>query len=186
MDQFGLTKPAEILTKANELFLDFMNANESNVAHDGMDICLCSIDANSNTIHFAGAKRPLYLVTQKDNFNPIKGVNNYFEVGLEDMSLYEIKGNNSSIGGDDLIFHVEDQIFEYNKGDVIYLGSDGYADQFGGEDDRKFKSKRLKNLLLSFQGKSMSDQKEILAQEFQNWMGDKEQTDDVTIMGIKL
>jgi len=102
------------------------------------------------------------------------------------MSLYEIKGNNSSIGGDDLIFHVEDQIFEYNKGDVIYLGSDGYADQFGGEDDRKFKSKRLKNLLLSFQGKSMSDQKEILAQEFQNWMGDKEQTDDVTIMGIKL
>ena len=186
VDQFGLTKPAEILTKANELFLDFMNANESNVAHDGMDICLCSIDANSNTIHFAGAKRPLYLVTQKNNFNPIKGVNNYFEVGLEDMSLYEIKGNNSSIGGDDLIFHVEDQIFEYNKGDVIYLGSDGYADQFGGEDDRKFKSKRLKNLLLSFQGKSMSDQKEILAQEFQNWMGDKEQTDDVTIMGIKL
>ena len=66
------------------------------------------------------------------------------------------------------------------------MSSDGYVDQFGGEDDRKFKSKRLKNILLSIQDKSMSNQKEILAQEFQNWMGDKEQTDDVTIMGIKL
>ena len=61
-------------------FLDFMNANEGNVTHDGMDICLCvQLMSNSNTIHFAGAKRPLYIVTQKDNFNPIKGVNNYFE-----------------------------------------------------------------------------------------------------------
>ena len=70
VDQFGLTKPAEILTKANELFLDFMNANESNISHDGMDICLCSIEDKSNLIRFAGAKRPLYLVTKKDNLRP--------------------------------------------------------------------------------------------------------------------
>ena len=85
-----------------------MNANESNVSHDGMDICLCSIDDNSNTIHFAGAKRPLYVVTQKDNFNPITGVDNYSEVSLEDISLFEIKGNSSSIGGDDIVFNIED------------------------------------------------------------------------------
>ena len=116
VEQFGLTKPAEILTKVNELFLDFMNANESNVSHDGMDICLCSIDDNSNTIHFAGAKRPLYVVTQKDNFNPITGVDNYSEVSLEDISLFEIKGSSSSIGGDDIVFNIEDQVFEYSKG----------------------------------------------------------------------
>ena len=66
------------------------------------------------------------------------------------------------------------------------MSSDGYVDQFGGEDDRKFKSKRLKNILLSIQDKSMSEQKEALAQEFQNWKGDKEQIDDATLIGIKL
>lgn len=186
VDQFGLTRPADVLTKANELFLDFMNSNQGNISHDGMDICLCLIESNSNLIRFAGAKRPLYLVTEKNNFNPISGVNNYTAIGLHEMALYEMKGNNSSIGGDDLNFHVEEQVFEYSKGDTIYLSSDGYADQFGGEFDRKFKSKKLKNILLSNQDKSMSQQKEILVREFDNWKGSKEQIDDITIMGIKL
>ena len=66
------------------------------------------------------------------------------------------------------------------------MSSDGYVDQFGGELDKKFKWKRLKNILLSIQGKSMLEQKEFVAQEFQNWKGDQEQTDDITIIGIKL
>ena len=66
------------------------------------------------------------------------------------------------------------------------MSSDGYVDQFGGESDRKFKPKRLKDILLSIQDKSMSEQKDTLAEEFQNWKGDKEQIDDVTILGIKL
>ena len=66
------------------------------------------------------------------------------------------------------------------------MSSDGYVDQFGGELDRKFKSKRLKNILLSIQDKSMSEQKESVAQEFHNWKGDQEQIDDATIIGIKL
>jgi len=186
VDQFGLTKPAEILTKANELFLDFMNANEGNVTHDGMDICLCAIDSNSNLIRFAGAKRPLYLVSKKNKLNPISGVDNYSVSSLEEMTLYELKGDNSSIGGDDLNFHVQEQVFEYSNGDTIYLSSDGYVDQFGGEFDRKFKSRKLKNILLSIQDKSMSEQKETLAQEFQNWKGNKEQIDDITIFAVKL
>ena len=186
VDQFGLTKPAEILNKANELFLDFMNANESNLSNDGMDICLCSIDSSSNIIRFAGAKRPLYIVTKKNNFKPISVNNNYAELIQEEHALLEIKGNNCSIGADDPVFQVEEQVFQYNKGDTIYLSSDGYVDQFGGELDRKFKSKRLKNILLSIQSKSMPEQKEAVAQEFQNWKGDKEQIDDATICGIRL
>lgn len=186
VDQFGLTKPAEILTKANELFLDFMNANQSNVSNDGMDICLCSIDTNLQVIRFAGAKRPLYLITKKNNFKPIDVINNYLELIQEENALYEIKGNNSSIGAEYPVFQVDEQVFEYTKGDVIYLSSDGYVDQFGGESDRKFKSKRLKDLLLSFQDQSMAEQKDTLAEEFQNWKGDKEQIDDATILGVKL
>jgi sigma-B regulation protein RsbU (phosphoserine phosphatase) len=186
VDHFGLTKPAEILTKANELFLDFMNANESNISNDGMDICLCSIDSKSNVIRFAGAKRPLYLVTKKGDFKMINVNNSYSELIQEENALYEIKGDNCSIGSEDPIFKVQEHVFEYNSGDTIYLSSDGYVDQFGGESDRKFKSKRLKNILLSIQGKSMSDQKEVLAQEFQNWKADKEQIDDVCVIGIRI
>ena len=186
VDQFGLTKPAEILTKANELFLDFMNANESNLSNDGMDICLCSIDSSSSIIRFAGAKRPLYIVTKKNNFKPISVNNNYAELIEDENTLHEIKGSHCSIGSEDPVFQVDEQVFEYSKGDTIYLSSDGYVDQFGGELDRKFKSKRLKNILLSIQGKSMSEQKEAVAQEFQNWKGDKEQIDDATICGIRL
>ena len=65
VDQFNLTKPAEILTKVNSIFLDFMNANQSNISQDGMDICLCAIEPNSKTVRFAGAKRPLYVITKK-------------------------------------------------------------------------------------------------------------------------
>ena len=186
VDQFGLTKPAEILTKANELFLDFMNANESNVSNDGMDICLCSIDHNSNLVRFVGANRPLYIVTKRNYFKPINVINNHTELINKETALYEIKGNKCSIGAEDPVFNVEEQVFEYNSGDAIYLSSDGFVDQFGGEFDRKFKSKRLKKILLSIQDQTMSEQKEILAQEFQNWKGEKEQIDDVTIMGIKL
>jgi len=186
VDQFGLTKPAEVLTKANELFLDFMNANESNISHDGMDICLCSIDSKSNVIRFAGAKRPLYLVTKKDNFKAINIINSYSELIQEQNALYKIKGNNCSIGAEDRFFQVEEQVFQYNKGDVIYLSSDGYVDQFGGESDKKFISKKLQDILLTIQKNSMSEQREILAKEFQNWKGNQEQVDDVTIIGIKL
>jgi len=186
IDQFGLTNPAEILTKANDVFLAFMNANKSNISQDGMDICLCSIDSNSNLIRFAGAKRPLYLMTKINQFKPINVINNYLDLIEEEDVIYEIKGNNCSIGSEYHPFQVKEQVFEYNKGDVIYLSSDGYVDQFGGELDKKFKSKRLKYLLLSIQDKNMSEQKQILAQEFQSWKGDKEQIDDVTILGIKL
>ena len=186
VDQFGLTKPAEILTKANELFLDFMNSNDSNVSHDGMDICLCSIDDNSNLVRFAGANRPLYIVTKKNSFKPVMVVDTNTELIQEENSLFEIKGDKCSIGAEYPVFQVEEHVFEYNKGDTIYLSSDGYADQFGGESDRKFKTKRLKNLLLSIQNKKMPKQKDALIQEFENWKGAKEQIDDVTIIGVNL
>ena len=186
VDQFGLTKPAEILTKANELFLDFMNSNDSNVSHDGMDICLCSIDDNSNLVRFAGANRPLYIVTKQNSFKPVKVVDTNTELIQEENSLFEIKGDKCSIGAEYPVFQVEEHVFEYSKGDTIYLSSDGYADQFGGESDRKFKTKRLKNLLLSIQNKKMPKQKDALIQEFENWKGAKEQIDDVTIIGVNL
>lgn len=71
-------------------------------------------------------------------------------------------------------------------GDVLYLFSDGFADQFGGEADKKYKKKNLKNLLVSIQGEPMNFQQNLLNDAFENWRGNTEQTDDVCIMGVKL
>jgi serine phosphatase RsbU (regulator of sigma subunit) len=71
------------------------------------------------------------------------------------------------------------------KGDTIYIFSDGYADQFGGERGKKYKSKNFKEYLISIQDKSMLDQRELLLQEFLDWKGNLEQLDDVCVIGIR-
>lgn len=76
-------------------------------------------------------------------------------------------------------------IIELEKGDVVYLFSDGYPDQFGGDDEKKFKYKQLKELLLKVHKKPMSDQKEILHKRFEEWKGDTMQIDDVVILGVR-
>ena len=72
------------------------------------------------------------------------------------------------------------------KGDTIYIFSDGYADQFGGPKGKKFMYKPFKNLLLSIQDKNMDDQREILEQRFNEWKGDLEQVDDVCVIGVRI
>ncbi|NCO54839.1 MAG: SpoIIE family protein phosphatase, partial [Bacteroidetes bacterium] len=78
------------------------------------------------------------------------------------------------------------QEIQLNKGDLIYLFSDGYADQFGGPSNKKFKYKALKELLLNNSQMPMCKQKEIIETTFNNWKGKNKQIDDVTIMGIKI
>jgi serine phosphatase RsbU (regulator of sigma subunit) len=78
------------------------------------------------------------------------------------------------------------QQIQLEKGDTIYTFSDGYADQFGGEKGKKFKLKSLKELLLSVQGKPLSEQKQIIDNMFETWKGNLEQIDDVSVIGVKI
>ncbi len=77
-------------------------------------------------------------------------------------------------------------VIKYNKGDSIYMFSDGYMDQFGGEDGRKLKSRKFQELLLTIQDKTMTEQYDILDQFLNKWKGDLEQLDDIIIIGMKL
>lgn len=133
---------------------------------DGMDMALCVYDSDSNLLHFAGANNPLYL--------------------LRDGQLERIGADKMPIG----IHMTSDKPFTNYKisprdGDIIYLFSDGYADQFGGEYGKKFKYKAFRELLLSVHNRSMDDQKTIIEERFDKWKGDLEQVDDVLVMGIK-
>ena len=163
--EYGLTILGEILDKTREIVLDELSKNNEDVK-DGMDIALCRL--NGNTLEYAGANNPLWIVRNGE--------------------LLETKPNKQPIGKFDNPIPFTNHTIELQKGDSIYIFSDGYIDQFGGEKDKKFGSKRLKNLFLSIQEKSMEEQKNILTYTLSDWMNisNAEQLDDICIMGIKI
>lgn len=171
VNEKGLLKPAEILSEANVSIRYALNQAETN-NHDGMEAALICYDLNKpNSIIFAGANRPLYII-RKRNSEP---------------ELIEIKSTKAGIGG----VGSEDRKFsehhiDLKEGDTIYLTTDGLADQFGGDTGKKFKTANLKKLLLSISEKSLEQQKDILKESFQAWRGNIEQVDDVLVIGIKI
>ena len=170
VNNLGITQANEILYHLREnVIIALRQTSIEETAHDGMDMTLCVIDHKKNQLQFSGAFNPLLLIRNKE------------------IQLY--KGDNIPIG---ISYHKEiEGSFTLNeidiqKGDIIYMFSDGYADQFGGEKEKKFSSKRLRELLLNIHAKSMLEQKSILEKTMENWMKESEQIDDITIMGIRL
>lgn len=162
--EFKLTDPGKILTKTREIILsEFEKSNEE--VKDGMDITLCAITGNK--IKFSGAYNPLWIIRKNTKI------------------VEEIKVDKQPVG----LYH-KMQPFntfetESEKGDVIYIFSDGFSDQFGGEKGKKFKSKNFKTLLCNIVDESMENQKIELDSHFESWRGGLEQIDDVCVIGIK-
>jgi serine phosphatase RsbU (regulator of sigma subunit) len=164
-----LTKPAEILDFLNKSVNETLRQTyEESTVKDGMDIALCAFNMKKNRIEFAGAQNPLWRIRNNE--------------------LTEIKADKQPIGA----FMGEYQKpftnneLEMQPGDVYYVFTDGYADQFGGERGKKFKSSQLKELLLSICTKSMAEQKKIVLDVFNAWKGELEQVDDVCIIGLRV
>ncbi|MCX8079775.1 MAG: tetratricopeptide repeat protein [Bacteroidia bacterium] len=159
-----LTETDQILNRTRELVIEKLTS-EDNI-RDGMDVGLVRIEKNRNTIQFSGANRPLYLINH-------------------DKSLTEIKPDKQPIGRyeDSKPFSKQDIII--NKGIRVYLTTDGYADQFGGKKGKKIGTKQFKDMLCSTISEYAPNlQKEKLLSYFLQWKGIKEQTDDITIIGI--
>ena len=172
-----IVKANEIL---NQLRKEIINAlqqkGEQGEQKDGMDISLCVINTNLMECQWSGANNPLWLVRNSENLT-----------GFQNLSgLEELKPDKQPIA-----IHIEMKDFtnheiQLYKGDTIYLASDGYEDQFGGPKYKKFMSKKLKQLLQDNCDKPMNEQKNILETTFENWKGEHEQIDDVTILGLKI
>ncbi len=149
----------------NHVIEALQQKGEPGEARDGMDMALCVIDKKRNVLHFAGANNPLYYIRNGE--------------------LFEIKGDKMPVA-----IHVRMDPFtnhrvEIMPGDVFYIFSDGYADQFGGPRGKKFKYKALQELLLQIHHKPMAEQKSILDETFEKWKGDMDQIDDVVIVGFR-
>ncbi|KJS04620.1 MAG: hypothetical protein VR77_10925 [Flavobacteriales bacterium BRH_c54] len=164
--------PAKILDKTKQLVVEHFEKSGEDVK-DGMDIALCSLKLFESyaTLQYAGANNPLYIVRENRE-------------GIAELT--EIKPNKQPIGK-----YFRQELFtnheiELQKGDTIYVFTDGYADQFGGPKGKKMMYKPFKDLLLNIQDKSMDEQKEILEQHFNDWKGSLEQVDDVCIIGVRI
>jgi serine phosphatase RsbU (regulator of sigma subunit) len=131
---------------------------------DGMDIALCVIDEDS--IQFSGANNPLWIISNGE--------------------LIETKGDKQPIGIYSNSVYFTKSMIQPQKGDCIYIFTDGYADQFGGESGKKFKYKNLKETLLSINKKPMEEQKQILDSMIEDWKGGFEQIDDILLIGIRV
>jgi ligand-binding sensor domain-containing protein/serine phosphatase RsbU (regulator of sigma subunit) len=182
----GILEPAEILNRLNKGVEDtFKKETEKNTIKDGMDITLCAFDKNTQVLEYAGAYNPLYIVSK----NKLDAVGEAIEPDFveNDLNLFEIKADRFPIGS----FSENKQVytnhqFKLNHGDTIYLFSDGFADQFGGPDGKKFRYKQFKQLLLAIYDKPMEEQHAILQQTFNEWKGNMEQIDDVIVIGSRL
>ena len=159
----GLTDPGEILNKTRELVIEEFEKSDEDVK-DGMDIALCSLEGNK--LQYAGAHNPLWIVRGGE--------------------IIETKANKQPIGQFDNPTPYTTHTFELQKEDIIYLFSDGYVDQFGGDKGKKFKARAFRELLLSIQDKPMEEQKTIIDEAFEDWRGSLEQIDDVCIIGVKV
>ncbi|MFB6307107.1 MAG: tetratricopeptide repeat protein, partial [Flavobacteriales bacterium] len=196
--------PGDILDKIKERLVDELSQNDGS-SKDGMDMVLVEFlyDANKNgecTVRFAGAKNPLYVIRkgiveevreenlkyiQKDK--NIKINNSRLKPFKNSRDGIEIKGDKQAVGLEDGKWEPFTTVeLQLRKGDMLYLFSDGYADQFGGEKDKKFRYKPFKELLVSLSDKNPEEQKQVLNQTFNEWKGKRDQIDDVCVMGIRI
>jgi len=164
-----------------------MLVQEGNVKDqkDGMDMVIAILDTSTRMLHFAGANNPLYVIRNKELLNG-NNLDSYLSTENEDYQLFELKGDKQPIG-----VHWEETRFTNHtitlqKEDTFYIFSDGFVDQFGGENRKKFKSVNFKKLLLSIQKEPMEKQGEVLQQTYDTWRGDHEQIDDVSVFGIRV
>jgi serine phosphatase RsbU (regulator of sigma subunit) len=167
----GLTKPSDILNHLDHGVSTMLRqSTESENVKDGMDLALCSLNFTTGELQFAGAYNGLWIVKKEGN------------------ECIETKPDKMPIGSN--VDGVADQYTNHSvrleKGDTIYIFTDGYADQFGGPKGKKFKYKQLEQVLVANHHLSMSKQKEALDKTFEDWKGILDQVDDVLVIGVRV
>jgi serine phosphatase RsbU (regulator of sigma subunit) len=168
LNRKSILDPAAILYELRLLVMNLLKQKgEEGEAADGMDITLIIFDEAKNKLRFAGANNPVYIIRNGE--------------------LFTHKGDRMPIG-----IHLKfdkpftNQDIPLQKGDMIYMFTDGYADQFGGPKNKKFRYKQFQELLLQIHNKPLNKQKEVLSRTIVDWMGDNEQIDDILILGFKV
>ncbi|MCW3103016.1 MAG: hypothetical protein JWO09_1456 [Bacteroidetes bacterium] len=167
VNENGITSPEQILGMLDKEIRKALKQGGQEATKDGMDIALLCFHSE-HELEYAGAQRPLWIIRNNE--------------------LSEIKADKHSIGG---LQEEAEKIFTKHRvslspGDCIYIFSDGFVDQFGGADGKKFMSKQFKSLLLANYRKPVMEQEKVLDETIEAWKGMREQIDDILVIGIKI
>jgi serine phosphatase RsbU (regulator of sigma subunit)/tetratricopeptide (TPR) repeat protein len=159
---------AEVLTKMREQIIKSLDQKGLQGENkDGMDMALCKYDPKKGTVQYSGAYNPLIHISKNE--------------------INQLKGDSQPVGlhiGKKLPFTSKE--IQVAKGDMLYIYSDGFPDQFGGEKGKKYLSGKFKKFLLSISDKPIEQQNTLIKDEFTKWIGDHEQIDDVCVMGVRI
>ncbi len=161
-----INSPAEALDAVRNNLGKLFQPGETKRVKDGMDVGFCVVHEDLGQVRFSGAKMNAHL--------------------LRDGRWIELKGSKQHVGYSETPEPFNNVIFNYEKGDYLYLFTDGYVDQFGGGKNKKYLKKRLLRFLASIVSEPIQVQRELVDLEFHSWKGDEEQTDDICLFGVKL
>ncbi len=164
--QTDLSQPSQALDFVREKIIKFFRSSMTKRMQDGMDITMCVLNHEKTKLYYSGANGSVVIIRNEE--------------------ILEFRGNKQHIGFNALPSPFTSHEIEVQEGDCIYLFTDGYADQFGQVSDKKYSKKRLKNFLLTVHQEPMRMQSAKLRYEFFEWRGRNEQTDDVTLLGVKI
>jgi serine phosphatase RsbU (regulator of sigma subunit) len=167
------------ITQANQVLNELRNQikrslrqrGQPDESKDGIDMALCVIDMKNKMMQYAGANNPLYLIRDEEDTPKLQ------EIKADRMPLGYYQGKDSTFTNHDI---------PIKTGDTIYIFSDGYIDQKGGKEKKKFMSKNFKNLLLEIYEQSLPDQRSLLEKRLENWMENQDQMDDILVIGLRL
>jgi serine phosphatase RsbU (regulator of sigma subunit)/HAMP domain-containing protein len=163
----GRSRPSEVLKDLNKIAFEALHKDrEQYLVRDGMDMALCALDPARRVLEYAGANCPLYIVRNAEvlSFQPDKNAIGSFDLNGKSFTDHRI---------------------QLEAGDMVYIFSDGYADQFGGEKGKKFLYRRFRELLLSISSRPVDEQRKALQEAFNEWRGAHEQVDDILVMGMR-
>ncbi|MBO7496597.1 MAG: SpoIIE family protein phosphatase [Salinivirgaceae bacterium] len=166
----GIHRPSDILKHLNrKIKISLKSDGMHDQNNDGMDIAMAVIDKEKHVIEYAGALRPMYLF-QKGNFVELKGDKIPITSNIMGASINNNYTNHETT---------------FNAGDQFYIFSDGIIDQFGGDDGRKYLTKRFKDLLENIKDLPMKEQKDLIKKSHDEWRGKYDQVDDIMVIGIR-
>jgi serine phosphatase RsbU (regulator of sigma subunit)/uncharacterized protein HemY len=162
-----LFRPNEVLTELNRLVKLTLRQDSDTLSNDGMDIAFCLLNTVTNELYYAGANRPLYVINS--------------------TGLIQYKASKVSVGGQvPLIQDYELHKIQLEPGDTVVASTDGYADQFGGDKEKKFTSKAFRSLLAANYNATPTEQKHIIENTYNAWKKEYEQTDDILVFILKI
>ncbi len=164
----GETTPGPVLNELRDKIIKVLRQESQSETKDGMDIALCSFNHDFSSVQYAGAKNPLWVVRGNE--------------------CIQITADRMPVGASGIFEHKSftNHRWELKKNDVVYIFTDGYADQFGGPKGKKFKYKQLEETLIAIHTSPMHEQERMLERRFNEWKAENEQVDDVLLIGIRV